>query len=48
MSPISDMFLTNLANTFGSLAVLLIVLYQFLEVNAKRQRDDLLQEQVSI
>lgn len=34
--PISDLFLTSLANGLGALAVLLIVVYQFVEVNAKR------------
>ncbi|GAA6007693.1 hypothetical protein JCM11491_003927 [Sporobolomyces phaffii] len=48
MSPISDVFLTNLANTFGSLAVVLIVLYQFLEVNAKRQAQDLREQRAAI
>lgn len=48
MSPISDVFLTNLANTLGSLAVVFIVLYQFLEVNAKRQAQDLQDQRATI
>lgn len=36
---ISDLFLTSLSNGLGALAVLLIILYQFLEVNAKRQAE---------
>ncbi|EMS25999.1 oligosaccaryltransferase family protein [Rhodotorula toruloides NP11] len=37
MSPISDTLLTTLANGFGTLAVVGIVVYQFLEINAKRE-----------
>lgn len=36
---ISDTLLTTLANTFGTLAVVGIVAYQFLEINAKRLRE---------
>ncbi|GAA6000199.1 hypothetical protein JCM10207_007901 [Rhodosporidiobolus poonsookiae] len=39
MSPISDVLLSNLANTFGTLAVAGIVVFQFLEINAKRERE---------
>lgn len=39
-SPISDSFLTALANSLGLLAVMLIVVFQFVEVNAKRQVED--------
>ncbi|GAA5891352.1 hypothetical protein JCM6882_004667 [Rhodosporidiobolus microsporus] len=39
MSPISDVLLSNLANTFGTLAVAGIVVYQFLEINAKREKE---------
>ncbi|GAA5855976.1 hypothetical protein JCM8547_000437 [Rhodosporidiobolus lusitaniae] len=39
MSPISDVLLTNLANTCGTLAVVGIVAYQFLEINAKREQE---------
>ncbi|GAA5998372.1 dolichyl-diphosphooligosaccharide--protein glycosyltransferase subunit 4 [Rhodotorula paludigena] len=39
VSVISDVLLTNLANTFGTLAVAGIVVYQFLEVNAKRENE---------
>ncbi|SCV71113.1 BQ2448_2701 [Microbotryum intermedium] len=38
-SPISDTFLTSLSNTLGIVAVLLIVVFQFVEVNAKRQNE---------
>ncbi|TNY18791.1 hypothetical protein DMC30DRAFT_418500 [Rhodotorula diobovata] len=41
MSPISDVLLSNLANTFGTLAVAGIVIFQFLEVNDKRERERL-------
>ncbi|GAA5976384.1 hypothetical protein JCM10908_005480 [Rhodotorula pacifica] len=37
---ISDTLLTTLANTFGTLAVIGIVAYQFLEINAKRLREE--------
>lgn len=33
---ITDVFLTSLSNSLGALAVILIVVYQFVEVNAKR------------
>ncbi|GAA5862648.1 hypothetical protein JCM3774_001090 [Rhodotorula dairenensis] len=36
---ISDTLLSTLANTFGTLAVVGIVAYQFLEINAKRLRE---------
>lgn len=36
---ISDIFLTNLSNTLGAAAVFLIVAYQFVEVNAKREAE---------
>lgn len=39
MSSISDTLLTSLSNSFGTLAVLLIVCYQFIEVNAKREAE---------
>lgn len=42
---ISDTLLTTLANTFGTLAVLGIVAYQFLEINAKRLREQQAAEQ---
>lgn len=42
---ISDTLLTTLANTFGTLAVLGIVAYQFLEINAKRLREQRTAEQ---
>ena len=44
-SPISDSFLTALANSLGLLAVFLIVVFQFVEVNAKREAE--LQEGVT-
>ncbi|EGU12688.1 Epa4p [Rhodotorula toruloides ATCC 204091] len=44
MSPISDTLLTMLANGFGTLAVVGIVVYQFLEINAKRERERLAAE----
>ncbi|KAL7340430.1 hypothetical protein BJY59DRAFT_650081 [Rhodotorula toruloides] len=44
MSPISDTLLTTLANGFGTLAVVGIVVYQFLEINAKRERERLAAE----
>lgn len=39
MAIISDMALTGLANGLGALAVLLIVVYQFVEVNDKREKE---------
>jgi hypothetical protein len=39
MSPISDTLLTTLANGFGTLAVIGIIVYQFLEINVKRERE---------
>lgn len=42
---ISDTLLTTLANTFGTLAVIGIVAYQFLEINAKRLREQRAAEQ---
>ncbi|BGP54274.1 hypothetical protein JCM8202v2_001851 [Rhodotorula sphaerocarpa] len=36
---ISDTLLTTVANTCGTLAVVGIVAYQFLEINAKRLRE---------
>ncbi|GAA5950750.1 hypothetical protein JCM8115_004962 [Rhodotorula mucilaginosa] len=44
---ISDTLLTTLANTFGTLAVLGIVAYQFLEINAKRLREQRAAEQAA-
>lgn len=41
MAPISDVFLTNLANTLGAAAVLLIVVFQFVEISAKRENEAL-------
>jgi hypothetical protein len=48
MSPISDVLLTNLANTFGTLAVVGIVAYQFLEINAKREAERKAAEQQAL
>jgi hypothetical protein len=42
---ISDVFLTSLSNSLGALAVILIVVYQFVEVNAKRSKE--LEEKVA-
>lgn len=39
--PISDIFLTNLSNSLGAAAVILIVVYQFVEINAKREAEHL-------
>ncbi|KAI5478485.1 oligosaccaryltransferase family protein [Pseudohyphozyma bogoriensis] len=39
MAPITDRLLTAIANSAGTVAVLLIVVYQFIEINAKRQRE---------
>ncbi|GAA6043910.1 hypothetical protein JCM8097_004103 [Rhodosporidiobolus ruineniae] len=39
MAPISDLLLTNLANTFGTLAVVGIVVHQYLEINARREEE---------
>lgn len=36
---ITDVFLTSLSNSLGALAVILIVVYQFVEVNAKRGQE---------
>lgn len=36
---ISDVFLTSLSNSLGALAVILIVVYQFVEVNARREAE---------
>ena len=44
---ISDTLLTTLANTFGTLAVIGIVAYQFLEINAKRLREQQAAEQAA-
>lgn len=33
------MFLTNLSNSLGALAVIGIVVFQFVEINAKRERE---------
>lgn len=41
MAPISDLFLTNLANCLGAAAVLLIVVFQFVEISAKREQEAL-------
>lgn len=42
---ISDAFLTMFANTAGVLAVLLIIVYQFIEVNAKREKEIVAEEE---
>ena len=42
MAPITDLFLTNLANSLGAAAVLLIVVFQFVEISAKREREAVL------
>ncbi|KAL8293639.1 hypothetical protein RQP46_000340 [Phenoliferia psychrophenolica] len=36
---ISDMFLTNLSNSLGALAVLGIVVFQWVEINTKREKE---------
>lgn len=41
MAVISDVFLTNLANSLGAAAVLLIVAFQFVEISAKRENEAL-------
>lgn len=41
MAPITDTFLTNLANCLGAAAVLLIVVFQFVEISAKREQEAL-------
>jgi hypothetical protein len=38
-APITDMFLMSLSNSLGLLAVIFIVLFQFIEVNAKREAE---------
>lgn len=39
---ISDVFLTNLANTLGAAAVVLIVAFQFVEISAKRENEEII------
>lgn len=39
MAIISDIFLSALSNSLGVLAVLLIVFFQYIEVNEKRDKE---------
>ncbi|KAM0753027.1 hypothetical protein T439DRAFT_354488 [Meredithblackwellia eburnea MCA 4105] len=46
MVHISDVFLTNLSNSLAAGAVFLIIVHQFIEVNAKREREAFLRNEV--